>query len=273
MPRSQPQLRHSLILFLLAVAATALGQTIAQPPKTPTFDIASIRQNVDPHLGWRMQFTADGVTALDVTLQYALEEAYGLYDIERWSGGPDWLNSRRFNIEARFDPAQYPDITLEQRRAMLRQMLADRCRAAVHHEPKDFPLYALVLAKNGPRLGESKPENLNRTNIYGSACLIRQSGSDHLVMTGCTVREFATLLEGAARLDLNRNVIDQTGLADRYDFALNWSPQDQTLADRLKSTGPDVFTALEKQLGLRLKPAHGQLDTIVIDHIEMPSEN
>jgi uncharacterized protein (TIGR03435 family) len=267
-------MRRSLAVLLLALIPWAvIGQSAPDAAKAPTFDIASIRQNVDPKIRWRMQFTADGVSALDVTLQYALEEAYGLYDPQRWSGGPDWLNQRRFNIEARFDPAEYKNITLEQRRAMLQQMLADRCKLVVHHEPKEFPLYALAIARKGPKLSETKPESLNPHNVYGTSCLVRHSSSDQLQMQGCTIREFANLLTGAARTDLNRNVIDQTGLTGRYDFALNWSPQDQALAEQMKATGPAIFSALQEQLGLKLKTTKGMLDTIVVDHIEMPSEN
>jgi uncharacterized protein (TIGR03435 family) len=263
----------TLFVFALVVSA-AIGQSATEPSKTPAFDFASIRQNVDPKSGWRMQFTADGVSAVDVTMQYALEEAYGLYDLRRWSSGPDWLNRRRFNIEARFDPAEHKNLTLEQRRAMLQQMLADRCKLVVHHEPKEFPLYAMVIAKNGPKLSETKSERMNSQNLYRSSCLITgTSRTNHLEMQGCTTGEFASILTDQARLDLNRNVIDQTGLSGRYDIVLHWTPEDPALAERLNPDGPPIFTALKEQLGLSLRPTKGMLDTIVVDHIEMPSEN
>jgi uncharacterized protein (TIGR03435 family) len=270
----EPQVSRSLTLFLLAlVASAAIGQSAPEPAKRPVFDVASIRQNVDPKIGWRMQFTANGVSAVDVTLQYAIEEAYGLYDPQRWSGGPDWLNQRRFNIEARFDPAEYKNITLEQRRAMLQQMLADRCKLVIHHEPKEFPLYALVIARNGPKFKETKQEDLQPQSLYGSSCLITRSALDHLEMKGCTTQNFVSILTARARFDLNRNVIDQTGLSGRYDFALNWTPEDPATATRLNSDGPSIFSALQQQLGLKLSPTKGMLDTIVVDRIEMPSEN
>jgi uncharacterized protein (TIGR03435 family) len=269
-----PRMTRSLAVSLLALAAfTAFGQSATEATKPPVFDVASIRQNADPKSGWRMQFTADGLTALDVTLQYALEEAYGLYDPNRWSGGPDWLGKTRFNIEARFDPAEYKNLTLEQRRGMLQRMLAERCKLVVHHQPKEFPLYALVVAGSGIKFGKSKPGDPDPRNIYGSSCVIARSTQGRLEMKGCTTRELASDLTGLAGRDLNRNVIDQTGLSGQYDFALSWTPDDPALAERLNSAGPSIFTALQEQLGLKVKPAKGMLDTIVIDHVEMPSEN
>jgi uncharacterized protein (TIGR03435 family) len=271
---SETAVRLSLNFFLFAlVASAAIGQSAAGQGKTPAFDVASIRQNVDPKIRWRMQFTADGVSAVDVTLQYAMQEAYGLYDAKRWSGGPEWVSERRFNIEARFDPAEYKSVTLEQRRAMLQQLLADRCKLVMHHEQREFPLYALVVARSGTKFNKSKQEDLDSPSIYGSSCLITRSRPDHLEMKGCTTRELATDLTGLARLDLNRNIVDQTGLTGLYDFALSWTPEDPAAAERLNSVGPPIFSALQKQLGLKLKPTKGMLDTIVIDHIEMPSEN
>jgi uncharacterized protein (TIGR03435 family) len=268
-------MRRSLAFLLLALVPWAvIGQSAPDAARTPVFDVTSIRQNVDPKSAWRMQFTDDGVSALDVTLQYALEEAYGLYDLQRWSGGPDWLNQRRFNIEARFDPAEYKNLTLEQRRTMLQQMLADRCKLVVHHEPREFPLYALVIARNGPKLSETKPESLNPQTLYRSSCLITStSRPNQLAMQGCTTGDFASILTGAARSDLNRDVIDQTGLSGRYDIVLHWTPEDPATAERSNPDGPPIFSALQEQLGLRLKPTRGMLDTIVVDRIEMPSEN
>lgn len=267
-------LRCSLILFLLAlVASAAMAQSPAEPVKTPAFEFASIRQNVDRQISWHSSFTADGYSAVDVTLQYVLEEAYDLYDSNRWSGGPGWLNDRRFNIEARFDPAQYKDITLAQRRAMLQHLLANRFGLVAHHQPKELPVFALVVAKHGPKLTTSKPADLNSRTIYGSNCLVTRGGLGHLEMKDCTAQDFASLLTITVASDLGRNIVDQTGLTGHYNFNLTWSPEDPAVAARLDSGAPIIFTALEKQLGLRLKPAKAMLDSIVIDHIGMPSPN
>lgn len=274
MTHPAPQMRCALTLFLLSlVASAAMAQSPAGPAKTPTFEFAGIRQNVDRQISWHSSFTANGYSALDATLQYVLEDAYGLYDWKRWSGGPGWLKERRFNIEARFDPAQYKDITLAQRRAMLQHLLADRFGLVAHHEPKELPVYALVVAKHGPKLAAPKPADLNPETIYGSTCLVIREAPGHLEMKDCTTHDFASLLTITVASDLGRNIVDQTGLTGHYNFDLTWSPEDPTAAARLDSGAPIIFSALEKELGLRLKPAKAMLDSIVIDHIEMPSPN
>jgi len=273
MARPVPQMRCSLTLFLFAlIASAAIAQSSTKPAQTPVFEFASIRQNINPQISWRMSFTTNGVSAVDVTLQYVLEEAYGLYDSKRWSGGPNWLNERRFNIEARFDSAQYKNVTLAQRRAMLQKLLADRFGLVVHHEPKKLPVYALVVAKHGPKLVMPRPADMNSETIYGSTCLITRSSLGHVEMKDCTTRDFISVLTPMVASDLGRNIIDQTDLIGHYNFDLSWSPEDPAAA-ALESDAPTIFTALEKDLGLKLKPAKAMLDTIVIDHIEMPSPN
>jgi hypothetical protein len=100
---------------------------------TPRYDVASIRQDLNPHPSWRMNFTSDGVSAKDVTLFYAIEEAYGFYDDELWSAVPSWTMQTRFDVEAKYDMEKYPHVTLEQRNGMLQQLLAERFKLIVHH--------------------------------------------------------------------------------------------------------------------------------------------
>lgn len=275
MHKAAPQMRCSLALFLLAlVSMAAIAQSRAEPAKTPAFEFASIRQNIDRQISWHSFFTTNGYSATDATLHYILEDAYGIYDWKRWSGGPSWLNDRRFNIEARFDPAQYKDITLAQRRAMLRQLLADRFGLIAHHEPKEMPVYALVVAKRGPKLPTAKLAGLHPETIYDSTCqIIREVPGQHLEMEDCTTHDFASLLTVTVASDIGRNIVDQTGLTGHYNFDLTWSPEDPAAAARFDSGAPTIFTALKKELGLKLKPSKAMLDTIVIDHIGMPSPN
>ena len=144
------------------------AQTAATNTERPAYEVVSVRQNLNPNPAWRMNFTADGVSAQDVTLEYAIHEAFGLYDDRLWSGGPAWIREKRFDINARFDLSKYPEPTLDQRREMLQQLLADRFRLVVHHETKEFPLYALVIAKHGgPLFKETREENLQRSSESG----------------------------------------------------------------------------------------------------------
>lgn len=252
------------------------AQTAATNTEGPAYEVASVKQNLNPNPAWRMDFTADGVRAQDVTLEYAMYEAFGLYDDRLWSGGPGWIREKRFDIDARFDLSKYPKPTLDQRRAMLQQLLADRFRLVVHHETKQFPLYALVIAKHGPLFKKTREEDLQRSPQWGVMCRHTRSRRGVLEMTGCSMTALASSLD-MANGDLGRKVVDKTGLAGYYDFKLNWTPMianRETANDAIEvDSGPSIFTALKEQLGLELKPITGPLDTIVIDHVEMPSED
>ena len=240
----------------------------------PRFDVASVRQNLTPEPSWRMSFTDNGVSAKDVTLLYAVEEAYALYDEQFWSGIPPWIRDKRFDIEAKYDVEKYPHISLEQRRAMLQQLLADRFKLVVHHKQKEFPLYALTIAKGGPKLKETKPEDLHVSSTYGPMCQVLRSKMGSTEMKGCSMEQLAHNLTGWTRDDLGRTIVDHTGLTGRYSFSLTWAPDTLPPSNSLDAGGsPSIFTAVQEQLGLLLRPEKGPLNTIVIDHVEMPSEN
>jgi uncharacterized protein (TIGR03435 family) len=269
--------------FLVAVtmaaaqATVTAGQAASTTEKAPRYEVASVKENTNPNPRWNMYFTADGVHAMDVTLLWALHEAYGIYDGELWSGGPTWLNQKRFDIEAKYDVTQYPNLTREQRMEMLQQLLADRFKLVVHKEPKEFPLYALVIAKDGPRMEETKPEDLQRSPMYGVMCVGGGRGAT-MNLKGCTMKQFANDLSGYGPTDLGRRVVDQTGLTGYYTLALHWAPINASNpsaadANAPDAAGPSIFTAVKEQLGLELKPTKGPIDTMVIDHAEMPTEN
>jgi uncharacterized protein (TIGR03435 family) len=273
---------RKLVLVIIADLAIAhcplLAQTAATPVGNPKFEVASIRQNNNPNPGWQMYFTADGVHATDVTLLWALHQAYGINDSDLWSGGPAWLDKTRFDIEAKYDVSQYPNLTPEQRQAMLQQLLADRFKVIVHHEQKEVPLYALAIAKSGAKVEKTKEEDLRKSPEYGVMCVRGKGSKGGIKLQGCTMTQFASNLSGYARNDLGRRVVDQTGLAGYYTIALHWSPVDMTNPSTTdlsasETSGPSIFTAVKEQLGMELKPIKGPLDTIVIDHAEMPSEN
>jgi uncharacterized protein (TIGR03435 family) len=264
------------IVFSLEVVGLALSleHVNAQTPgysSSPEYEVVSVRQNVDPNPAWRMFFTADGVTATAATLHYAIREAYGNYDSRLWSGGPSWITQRRFDIQAKFDPLKYPDPTLQERRQMLRHLLADRFKVAVHPETRVVPLYALVVAKNGSKIPRSKPEEIWNTGIHGAKCLEEHTGRGLMELRGCSLAEFTDHLSTEVRVELGRQVVDRTGLEGRYNFNLHWTPATEN--GLFVSSDPFFFTAVKEQLGLELKPVRGPVQTFVIDRAEMPSEN
>jgi uncharacterized protein (TIGR03435 family) len=265
------------ITALAVVHCSLFAQTASAPPDTPAFEVASIRQNMNPNPRWSMNFTANGVHAEDVTLLWALHDAYGVNDDDLMTGGPPWLDKARFDIEAKYDVSQYPNPTVKQRQAMVQQLLAERFKVAVHHEAREFPLYAMVAAKGGVRFAETKPEDMRISPLYGVMCMHTGARRGVIEMQGCTMAALAQSLADYGRGDLGRKVIDQTGLSGHYTFVLHWARTDAAPAADDVSTAapswPSIFTAVKEQLGLELKPIKGPLDVIVIDHAEMPSEN
>lgn len=263
-----------------AFAATAIFAAIAGaqavPPAavTPAFDVASIRVNTSPEIRWRMEQTVDGITATGVTLDWAMHEAYLENAAQQWAPGPGWLETTRFNIEARFDPVRYPHPSQEDRQAMLQGLLADRFHLVIHHEQREYDLLELRRTKKDLKLVRSKPDEVHHSSLDGHAmCSISRSGWGSLKMQGCTIEDLTSVLNSAADGELGRVIVDRTGLTDRYSLELRWSrmPLDATPTEG--STAPDLRTALREQLGLQLTATRGPLDTIVIDRVEMPAQN
>jgi uncharacterized protein (TIGR03435 family) len=197
--------------------------------------------------------------------------AYGIPQ-PRILGGPKWLDSERFDIQAKMESggAQRLDaLSRDQRsaetRAMFQQLLADRFKLAVHWETRELPVYALVVAKGGPLLHESK----NGLGESGTS-----AGTGQLSAKGLTLTELAEALTQELSSELGRVVIDKTGIQGRYDLALNWTPQSgMNDSASQPDAGPSIFTAFKEQVGLKLESARGPVKVLVIDHVEMPTEN
>jgi uncharacterized protein (TIGR03435 family) len=170
---------------------------------------------------------------------------------------------------------------------MVQALLADRFKLKVSHQTKELPVYALVVAKGGPKLTETQvppptPDGTAAPNRGFRG--IRMGGPGQLTGTNIDMGLLADLLSG--QRELGRLVIDQTGLKGNYDWTLKWTPDrsdpmfkapdgGQPSGDALPadSSGPSLFTALEEQLGLKLEARKGPVETLVIDSIEKSSEN
>jgi uncharacterized protein (TIGR03435 family) len=179
------------------------------------------------------------------------------YDAADWqvSGGPDWLGSDRFDIEAKPDhPA-----SREQTMAMVQSLLADRFHLTMHHGQKELPVYALAVDKSGPRLAAHQGE-------LGFQQAVRRGAPGHVAFLNVRMPRFAWFL----KTEVGREVIDKTGLAGNYDFKLEWVPDDLAQKD---ASGPNLFTAVREQLGLKLESQKGLVDFLIIDRAEKPAAN
>lgn len=254
------------------------GNASASP--SPVFAVAAIKPT-DPHIGiWQLQPTVSGLKARGVTLLDLVQEAYATYEANRVTGGPAWMKSERFDVEAKYDAEDVPhpgDLTLNQRRAALQALLADRFRLRVHREVREMPAFALLLADRGPKLHATDAATAFKTSIKGVDSLVRVSQSGHLEGTNFTAQGLAGLLTHQA----GRLVIDKTGLQGRYDFVLHWTPNlDRPRAPQAPVQDPDADTAwpalpaaLSEQLGLKLQAIKAPVEVIVVDGAEHPAEN
>jgi uncharacterized protein (TIGR03435 family) len=211
---------------------------------------------------------------MGVTLLQMIQEAYGIYEPDRLSGGPAWIDASKFDLEAKMDDADvsvYRGLTLEQRHQMLQALLANRFKLVLHHELKEFPAYALVVAKSGPKLQAATSEQTRPNgDIKGFTGLVTQSQRGQLAVQGFSMEGFANLLSGYN--DVGRKVIDKTGLTGSYNFTLRWAPNDRQITAS-DASGPSLFTAIQEELGLKPQSSRTMLDTIVIDQAEKPTEN
>lgn len=287
--RARSRLRISALLLCAAVlsimasihagahAVAAAAQAQEPSAQFPAFEVAAIKPNKSGDSGAHTSFNNARFSATNVTLKGLLH--YEVYDIpeRQIEGGPAWLGTDRFDIEAKMDDATFEkmrklsDEEIRQiNRQLFQQLLADRFRLVVHWETKQVPVYALVVAKNGPKLEHSKISD-------GSTST--SSGNGKVTGKGVTMDQLAQTLTSALSRELDRTVVDQTGIAGIYDLSLAWSPADRPAAMADASTenavpaGASIFTALQEQLGLKLVSAKAPVKTLVIDHVEQPSEN
>ena len=236
-----------------------------------------IKPNVSGSGSAGFSSNTDHIQTYNTSLQSLIATAYDLKTSGLLSGLPGWAMSAHYDVYAKVDEetlARLKPLAREQnqeaRREMLRHLLEDRFKLQAHAETKELPIYELVLAKGGSKLTPSDPENKYANGLQGGDGKPRGGGSmsankDGLTVQGQPIANLAQSLAGT----LKRQVEDHTGLTGNFDYTLRWSDDDSAGADK----GPDLFTALQEQLGLKLESAKGPVRTVVVDHIEPPTED
>ena len=244
---------RTVVGLAVCVAGAVHGQ-----PAAPRFEVASVRP-VSPAPGSSSGIgTGHGrLTANNVTLKRCVIGAYGRGPNEIF-GGPEWLDSDRFEIIAK---AEEPvgDAALM---AMLQTLLAELFKLAVHRETRTIPAYVLEVARKGPKLEKAAG------GVSSDA-----SGRGSIVAGNTTMDHFAWVL--ARQMDLP--VVNRTGLEGAFNLKLTWTPDSGQPArpggDSGLPDGPSIFTAMQEQLGLRLRSEKTPVAVLVVDHAERPSEN
>jgi uncharacterized protein (TIGR03435 family) len=260
----------------------AAQRSNAQTP--PAFEVASIRPNTSGNTqgqGLAAPQPGGRFIAIGATLRGLVS---GAYDGMQIQGGPNWIDSARFDINARASS----DVPPDEMRRMLRSLLADRFKLVVHTEAREFPVYVLSTSRSdrklGPKLRESDAACAKESRNFvpagpggPPACGDFRMGARSLIARGMFMPVFAQVMRGR----VGRPVIDRTGLDAAYDLELEWSsdlglqqaPQGAAGASELTPDGLSLFTALQEQLGLRLQADRGPVDVLIIDSADQPTAN
>jgi len=263
----------------LARATQETAWTIPEPPPpparmatnaNPAFAVATIKPSNPDTPGKLFTVRGQDVVTVNTTLSDLITMAYDLHP-RQIEGAPSWIASEKFDITGRPDVPGQPNVA--QIKIMMQKMLADRFQLKFHREKKELNVFALTAGKTGPKFSESERDPNSLPGLF-----FRGPGTN-LNVTNATMAEFANLMQSAV---LDKPVVDQTGLTGKYDFTLKWTPD----AGQFQSFGgappaapdnadapPDLFAAIQQQLGLKLESTKAPADVLVIDRVEKPSEN
>jgi uncharacterized protein (TIGR03435 family) len=257
--------------MMQAMLAQSQAQSAASPNSHATFEVATIKPNASgaPAKGIR----ADGRTIIMVNTSLSDLIVFA-YDIHKKQiiGEPDWVDKDRYDITAVPDAEGEP--SYQQWKTMVQRLLADRFQLAFHNDKRELSVYVLSVAKGGPK-------NLTKSDSTGNgfAAPIREvPGGFTMPMRNAMMSDFTGFaLQGSV---LDRPVLNQTGIKGRYDFTLTWTVLGTEFGGAVRSPPgtsdnppPNLFTAIQEQLGLKLDAMKAPADVMVIDKVEKPSPN
>jgi uncharacterized protein (TIGR03435 family) len=237
---------------ILAIVGLTLAAQTPEPHNKIEFEVVSIRTSV-PDNSRNINTDKGFFRTHNAQVKRLIANAYDI-DINQIYGGPAWLDSDGFDINAKI-PEEFAQKTRVTVPTMLQNMLANQFKLVIHREPRQVSGYTLVVAKNGPKMEPSK------TDQKGSGM---STNNTHMKATNTAMETLARHLSN----DTGKLVVDETGLTGRYDFELDWASPDAPT-----DTRPSLFTALQEQLGLKLESAKVTISAIVIDRIEKPESN
>jgi uncharacterized protein (TIGR03435 family) len=252
------------------------------PPKMmdvkakPEFEVATIKPSDPQRPGWGITVNRSGMfTTLNTNLSDLIKFAYSVHP-KQIIGAPAWIDSEKFDVSAKPDTPGMPSV--DQMRAMLQKLLADRFSLAFHKDKKELSAYAITVAKGGEKLKKEENAPVPIPGFGG----MPQRGFN---VRNATIAEFAAVMQAQF---MDQPVVDQTGLGDtRYSFILKWTPDPSQNAGfgagplppnaqppaQDVDAPPDLFAAMQQQLGLQMKTTKTAVDVVVIDKVQKPSGN
>ena len=264
-------------LILSALVCVSAGAQSA----IPVYDAVTIKPDKSGSGNTMINTKGDTYQASNITLKMLLVQAYGIRS-GLITGLPPWAESAHFDVNAKildYDAETMKNLTPTQRHAMVAALLVERFHVKVHTEVKTLPVYELVVAKDGPKITPREPAPAvdpdhpaapPQPGTPGRGGMNTHSTNGAMDLTANAVKLENLVLTLSNQLD--RNVIDKTGLTGEYDLHMKWTLENapQPLAD---DAPPTLFTAIQEQLGLKLQPGKGPVDTLIVDHVEQPTEN
>ncbi|HUA93259.1 MAG TPA: TIGR03435 family protein [Terracidiphilus sp.] len=238
----------------------------------PSLEVATIKPSDPSRRGKGFGFQGTHFRTFNMNLNDLIAIGYGLHS-KQIVGAPDWFSTDLFDIDGVPDTPGRPNI--KQMGIMLQKLLTDRCALKFHHETRELSVYAITVASGGPKMTKTTAQE-NDPQGFGFR------GLGDLVVRNMTMKDFAFGMQSAVT---DKPVVDQTGLTDRYDFTLKWTPDDSQFqqfrgavpvtppkADD-PNAPPSLYTAVQEQIGLKIEATKAPDDVIVIDHVEKPSAN
>lgn len=252
--------------------------TIPEPPPVippmaananPSFEVATIKPSKPDTPGKMFRVQGRRFSTVNTTLSDIISFAYGTHP-KQLVGAPAWVETDKFDIEAQPDGEGAPSD--KQWKIMWQKLLAERFTLSFHRDKKELSVYVLSAAKTGPKLIKSDKD-------AGSLPGLWFTGLGKLNVSNATMEDFAGLMQSAV---LDRPVLDQTGIIGRWNFTLNWTPDDSQFASfgvkippptDTANAPPALYTAIQEQIGLKLDATKAPAEVFVVDHVEKPSEN
>lgn len=256
-----------LCVLLAGALRCADGQTEKVPMAKdahPAFEVAAIKRSDPDDKSHRFEIHGRRIVIENHTVREMIEMSYGVH-ARQIMNAPAWTESERFDVQGVPDVEGQPDLV--QFQEIVRKLLEERFGLKFHTEKREMPRYVLTVAKGGPKMEPTKA-------APGVVLPNERAGGDKtshsLQMENVSMGDLVRALQG----ELDRPVVDETGVKGKYDFTLKWLRADVVAtAEDADSALTGIFTAIQEQIGLKVEPSKGEVDAMLIDHVERPEAN
>jgi uncharacterized protein (TIGR03435 family) len=268
----------NVLPLLLERATPATLWTIPEPPAKlppmaadadPSFEVATVKPSKPDQPGRAFLVRGRQFSTINTPLTSLISFAYDLQE-KQIVGGPDWMGSDKFDIEAQPDVPGVPN--QKQLKTMVKKLLADRFQLKFHQDKKEMSAYVLAVSKSGSKLKKDESDTNGLPGLFFQ-------GLGVLSVRNATMADFAQVMQSAV---LDRPVVNHSGLPGKYDFILKWTPDESQFGGMgikvpppsdAADAPPPLFTAIQEQIGLKLEVEKTAVDVLVLDHVDKPSQN